>query len=100
MILIYEERRKRFIDLNIVQRQISDAIKEYRKDIDDEKDPSDLMINLDESLDLISIYESELQDIKAMQKVPFDVLIVIQKEDESLIDCSDIDMTKRAMREC
>lgn len=79
MILIYEERRKRFIDLNIVQRQISDTIKEHRKEIDDEKDPYAQSINLDESLDIISIYESELQDIKAMQKVPFDILVVVQK---------------------
>lgn len=98
MILIYEERAKRFIDFKIRQRQIIDNIKDYRKEIDDEKDPYARRINLDETLDLIAVCESELQYIKEMQKVPFDVLVVIQ-QDKSPIDCSDIDMNRRVIAE-
>ena len=99
MILIYEERAKRFIDFKILQRQITGYIKDYRKEIDDEKDPYKQSINLDETLDLIAVCETELEDVKEMQKVPFDVLIVVQEENEPSIDCTDIDMNKRVIIE-
>ena len=79
MILIYEERTKRFIDVKILQRQITGYIKGYRKEIDNEMNPYARMINLDETLDMIAVHESELQYIKEMQKVPFDVLVIIQE---------------------
>lgn len=79
MIFIRDEINEHFTDLKIVQRQITNYIKRYRKDIDDEKDPS-RMLNLDETLDLIAAYQSTLQNILEMQKVPFDILIVIEKE--------------------
>ena len=79
MIFMRDENNGHFINLKVLQGQFTSAIKKYQKDIDDGKCPSQLL-NLDETLNLIEENQNELRNIIEMQKVPFDVLIVIQKE--------------------
>lgn len=44
-------------------------------------------------------YQEDLQNLNVLFKVPFDVLIVVQEENELHIECTDIDMTKRGISE-
>ena len=96
MILIYDERNGGRVrtDIRILHKQTIGCIKKLRKDLDAAEC---LPMMQTETLNCIAFHRDELQDLTEMQKVPFDVLIVIQQE--SHMDCSDIDMTKRAMRE-
>ena len=79
MIFIRDEINEHFTDLEILQKQIINSIKQCRKDIDSEKCPSQ-MINLMETFDLIAELRSRVQDTTKMLKMPFDVLVVIEKE--------------------
>ena len=77
MILINDERIGWLTDIGIAQRQIRDTVKKYRKTLDTEVCPSHTQAEL---LDAIVEGESELQYITEMQKIPFNLLIVIEKE--------------------
>lgn len=75
MILINDEKRGRFIDVKILQRQLTEHINDCREDIDScQKD------NAAELLDDIAAARNTLRALSEMQKVPFDALIVIEKE--------------------
>lgn len=78
MIFMRDEISGHFFNLKVLQEQYTTAIKKYQKNIDNPECPSQLL-NLDETLNLIEEYQNELRNIIEMQKVPFDVLIVIQK---------------------
>ena len=78
MILIHDENIG-CANIEILQKQIIDSVKRCRKDIDSEKCPSQ-MINLMETFDLIAELHSQVQDITEMLKIPFDVLVVVERE--------------------
>jgi len=76
MILVKEERTERLINIGTLQRQIRGIIKNYRKKLDDEGCFPDTQTEI---LDFIAICQSDLQYLTEMQKIPFDVLVVIEK---------------------
>ena len=84
MILINDEKRGRFIDVKIIQRQLIEYIKDCREDIDacqkDFVDGKYPPLMLTEFFTAIAEARSQLQAVSEMQKIPFDVLIVIEKE--------------------
>ena len=79
MIIIHDEINGGSIDLKTLQKYIVKCIKKYQKDINDEKDSS-RMLNLDETLDVIAAHQSALRYITEMEKIPFDVLVVVERE--------------------
>jgi len=80
MIIINDKSRGDATNIKILQKQITGYIKNYRKNLDSEKCFPDIRT---ETLDLIAYWESQLRYLTEMQKIPFDVLIVIEKEEVS-----------------
>ena len=78
MILINDEDKGCLTDLKTSQIEITEFIEILRKEIGEgECSP----LGLTETLGAIEFYQSELQYITEMLKVPFDVLVVIEKEE-------------------
>ena len=84
MILINDENSGHCTDIKILQRQITECINELREEIDErQKDFVDAEyppLTLTEIFNSIAFFQSQLYDLGEIEKVPFDVLVVIEKE--------------------
>ena len=77
MILIVDEINERSIDVRRHLIQITEFIEILRKEIDDEECLPQMRA---EDFDAIAFYQSQIQELTEIQKVPFDVLVIIEKE--------------------
>lgn len=66
-------------DIEELHTQTNDILNDILRDIDDEK--SILPCTRDLLIDDLIRYKSQLRDFAEMLKVPFDVLVVIEKEE-------------------
>ena len=79
MMLINDENRNKFIDIEVMRIRIANHIKMLMKDVDDMKCPPQKHV---ETIDAILAYQCELDDLNEMVKMPFDVLVVVEKKGE------------------
>ena len=84
MILINDEKRGLFIDLEIMKLKISNQLEMLLKDIDNEKLSPPKRAEI---IDAIATYESQLHKLIETAKVPFDVLVVIENGEIEKAPC-------------
>ena len=77
MILIVDEIHERSIDVRRHLMKILEFIEVLQNQIADEKCSPRIRA---EASDAIAFYQSQIQELNEMQEVPFDVLVVVEKE--------------------
>ena len=77
MMLINDEKRRCFVDLELLRIRISDSIKTFQENIDDERTSPE---NRAFAYNALVEYQHQLDDILETEKIPFDVLVVVEKE--------------------
>jgi len=78
LIFLIDKIRGWSLDIRDFQADITEFIELLRKDIDDEKCLPEMRM---ENFNAIAFYQSQLRDLTEMQKVPFDVVLIIEKEE-------------------
>ena len=78
MIFLIDKIRGWSLDIRDFQADITEFIELLRKDIDDEKCLPEMQM---EKFNAIAFYQSQLRDLTEMQKLPFDVVLIIEKEE-------------------
>ena len=82
MIFLIDRCKEWSLDIRDFQAKITEYIELLRKGLDD----GECFPNAQtETLDIIAFYQSQLQYLTEMQKVPFDVVLIIEKEATSEI---------------
>ena len=77
MILINDEVKNKFIDIEVRRMRIENQIEMLLNDVDIVKYLPKKRIEI---IDAINAYQNELREITEMEKTSFDVLVVVEKE--------------------
>lgn len=77
MILINDELKNKFIDIEVIRMIIENQLEMLLNDVDSVKYLPKKRIEI---IDAITAYQNELRDIREMETLSFDVLVVVEKE--------------------
>ena len=77
MILINDELKNKFIDIEVIRMRIENQLEIFLNDVDIVKYLPKKRIEI---IDAITAYQNELREITEMKKTSFDVLVVVENE--------------------
>ena len=77
MILINDELKNKFIDIEVIRMRIENQLEILLNDVDIVKYLPKKRIEI---IDAITAYQNELREITEMKKTSFDVLVVVENE--------------------